>query len=562
MVASRAIVKFKTPPSANTLTRVRSNSIASRLAALGNSGWYVVDSRSKSAADLIAVLQQDPAVDQAAGDVIGWAAGRGRHTLNRRARLSPLFTDVIPNDPGFPDEWDLRNTGQTINGVTGVDGADIDVEGAWSRSQQILGSKAGTPTAIAVFDSGIAYGLSDLSENMWSAPSAYTISIQGNVYDCPEGSHGFSAVDFTSGCSGQENEAWSHGTQVASVIGAIGNNSEGMVGEAWATEMLSIRIFDANGLTSETTVQTGIDALLQIMNTFGTQAPVGVINMSITFGGPTPGLESSIQEAAAHGIVTAAATGNECGPSADYPALYRTTGEIAVSGSDQLDEPMFFSDSDCSNPGGQVAAPGKNIEAIAPGGTFAPNFGGTSASTPLVSAAAAILMSQCPLSPNAVVNTLAGTAREITNLNSIADAGQRLDLGAALASCLDVGENSNGQGSLSVDLEPGDGIYATTGEINVTIDGITYSSSYDTSSDNTESIAEGLAGAISGRYVDANDNGDGTVSLSSQAKGSFTNYSVSVAVTKHCNGPAPECDPAPTVHGQSFTGGTGPTRPQ
>src|SRR6185437_8570147 len=133
-----------------------------------------------------------------------------------------------------------------------------------------------------------------------------------------------------------------HGTQDASMLGAIGNNDTAMVGEAWGTGMLSIRIFDSNGQAPETTVQTGIDALEQIMSTFGSQAPVGVIDMDVVFPAPTPGLETSIQQAAARGLVTVSPTGDECLNAADYPARYRTNGQIAVSGSDQLDEPMFF----------------------------------------------------------------------------------------------------------------------------------------------------------------------------------------------------------------------------
>jgi len=44
VVASRAIVRFKTPPSADTLARVRAESDPSSLAAVGHSGWYVLDS--------------------------------------------------------------------------------------------------------------------------------------------------------------------------------------------------------------------------------------------------------------------------------------------------------------------------------------------------------------------------------------------------------------------------------------------------------------------------------------------------------------------------------------
>ncbi len=38
---------------------------------------------------------------------------------------------ATPNDPGFGVEWGLHNTGQTIEGQTGIPDADIDAQEAW-----------------------------------------------------------------------------------------------------------------------------------------------------------------------------------------------------------------------------------------------------------------------------------------------------------------------------------------------------------------------------------------------------------------------------------------------
>lgn len=552
------------------MSRIRAESDAKRLVEVGHSGWYLVDSKSKNAGDLIALLQADPDVAQAAGDVIGSAPGRTEAVVHKPKRPRP-FTDIIPNDPGFPNEWGLLNTGQTINNVSGIAGADIDIEGAWSRSPDPVTVTTGTggdayaSVALAVVDSGIDATVDDLAGNLWSAPEAYTITIQGNVYNCSQGSHGFSAISGAAGCSGQEGVddlALGHGTQDASILGAVGNNGEGMTGAAWGTQMISIRVLDSNGLAPETTVQTGIDALEQIMSTFGGVAPVGVIDLDVVFSGPTPGLETSIQQAAALGLVTVSPTGNECHTSADYPAFYRTTGEIAVAGSDQLDEPMILGPGDCTNPGGQVAAPAKNIETIEPGGDIGPNCSGTSAAAPFVSAAAGLLMHMCPLTPNAVVATLEGTAMLVTDLQPFADQGQRLDVGAAIASCKDAA--LGGSGSVTVSLGQGQGLYDSYGTVTVMVDGTPYAYNYDTFSDDTDSIGQALANALTNKYLSVNYEGGGVISIAATALGAFTNYGLSASVTHSCDGPIRECDPYPRVQasGTSLTGGTGPTRPQ
>src|SRR6185437_15805481 len=127
VVAARAIVQFKTSPSGDTLSRINTEADANRLVEVGHSGWYLVDSKSKTAGELIPLLQADPDVKQAAGDVIGTMPGRVSPMAKATVPFKrPYFTDVIPNDPGFSNEWGLLNTGQTLNNVTGTARADID----------------------------------------------------------------------------------------------------------------------------------------------------------------------------------------------------------------------------------------------------------------------------------------------------------------------------------------------------------------------------------------------------------------------------------------------------
>ena len=71
------------------------------------------------------------------------SAGRNPRRQNRRrptlelleARLVP---SVYPNDPGFPQQWELHNTGQT----GGLYDADMDLPAAWWRGRDGINKSA------------------------------------------------------------------------------------------------------------------------------------------------------------------------------------------------------------------------------------------------------------------------------------------------------------------------------------------------------------------------------------------------------------------------------------
>src|SRR4030095_1291717 len=117
-----------------------------------------------------------------------------------RGRLDAVF----PNDPSFRDGtlWALNNAGQN----QGLARADIDAPEAWSA----LTSPSNV--VIAVIDSGIRQTHEDLAANLWTNPR--------------DGSHGFNAL---TGSTNPEDDH-GHGTIVAGVIGAVGDNALGVTG--------------------------------------------------------------------------------------------------------------------------------------------------------------------------------------------------------------------------------------------------------------------------------------------------------------------------------------------
>jgi hypothetical protein len=91
-------------------------------------------------------------------------------TLENRSLLAGL---VFPNDPNFPNQWQLHNIGQT----GGLNDADIDMPAAWTVS---TGSMS---TVVAVLDSGIDYTLPDIYLNMWINESEIPASIASSLID-------------------------------------------------------------------------------------------------------------------------------------------------------------------------------------------------------------------------------------------------------------------------------------------------------------------------------------------------------------------------------------------
>ncbi len=145
----------------------------------------------------------------------------------------------IPDDPLFDDQWHLHNTGQ--NGAA-VD-ADIDAPEGWDISQ-------GVDAVIAIYDGGIDLSHEDL--NIWSnqgetggGKETNGIDDDGNGYiddyqgwDFTDNDNDPSPVDEPGPFGFKDN----HGTAVAGVAGAIGNNNKGVSGSAPGAVILPVRM--------------------------------------------------------------------------------------------------------------------------------------------------------------------------------------------------------------------------------------------------------------------------------------------------------------------------------
>jgi subtilisin family serine protease len=117
------------------------------------------------------------------------------------------------------------------------------------------------------------------------------------VGDCA-GGHGYNAFD---GTNDPSDDSTSHGTMVAGVLGAVGNNGKGVTGVAWQVQMMACKCLN-NSSGSDSTVIACIDYAL----TNGAR----IINAS--FDSPTPSLalSNAIVAAQVAGVIWVASAGN------------------------------------------------------------------------------------------------------------------------------------------------------------------------------------------------------------------------------------------------------------
>jgi subtilisin family serine protease len=342
-----------------------------------------------------------------------------------------LRASDVPQDPQFGDLWGLQNTGQSVRGAPGgTPGSDIDAASAWALT-------TGSPGhVVAVIDSGIDYNHQDLSANVWSAPSAFVVTIGGNTIVCAAGTHGFNAI--TNSCDPMDDN--NHGTHVAGTIGAVGDNGVGVAGVNWTASIMGSKFLNSFGSGTLANAIKAIEFTIQAKTAFaGTGgANVRVLNNSWGGSGYSQALLDEIDKARANDMLFVAAAGNN-GLNNDvwgfYPADYTywgATNIVAVAATDNNDQLASF-----SNYGPtlvHLGAPGVNILSTTRGNTYE-YFSGTSMAAPHVSGAAALVLSRCALTTAALKATILDHVDVVGGLTGWVASGGRLNIDAALRSC-------------------------------------------------------------------------------------------------------------------------------
>jgi subtilisin family serine protease len=210
--------------------------------------------------------------------------------------------------------------------------------------------------------------------------------------------------------------AHSHGTAMA---GAIAARSK-LVGVAPKVKLLAVRAFSGSGESAESTTFNILKSV-----DWAASKNARIINMSFA-GPPDDLLREMLAKANARGIVLIAAVGN-AGPRSPplYPAA--DAGVIGVTATDMDDKLMPQAN---RGPQVAVAAPGVEILAVAPDGTYQVTSGTSIAAAHASGVAALLLASKPNLTPAQVRASLTRGATRIP--------GKRNEVGAGVIDALAV----------------------------------------------------------------------------------------------------------------------------
>ncbi len=291
--------------------------------------------------------------------VVKIKAGESIHQVYARYKSDPNVVSVsynymfhtlaVPTDPRFNQQWGLQNTGQTVNGIGGVNGADMGLPLAWDVQTNC------SSVLVAVLDTGINYTHLDLSA---SIPAALQALMRDFTVADPT-KPGVSAYPKV----GHE----SHGTHVAGIIGASANNSLGTAGVCWQSQILPLRVLDEDGFGSISSIAAGIK--------YASNNGAKVINMSLGTTVRVPVtigdidiLSAAMDDARTAGAVVVVAAGND-GTDNDispvYPCNLPHDNIICVAAMDQNSVLADFSNFGKTSV--DVVAPGDNILSTLPG---------------------------------------------------------------------------------------------------------------------------------------------------------------------------------------------------
>ena len=254
---------------------------------------------------------------------------------------------ATPEDPEIDQQWAISN---------------INLNSAWNIT-------TGLPTIrVGVLDTGIASMHEDLCD----------------AYDQ------YYSVDFTGvGTEGYDYDG--HGTRVAGIIGASGDNDTGVCGVCWNVKLVSIQVLDNEGSGFSSTVARGI--------TYAAQNNIPIINLSLAWSGNLIANHYDVALntiiASYPGLVVCAAGNDEANNDnvTNYPSNYTLSNIIVVGASTQNNEKMSASNYGATSV--DVFAPGENIYTTIPTSDYAADHG-TSFAAPFVSGIAALILSLHP----------------------------------------------------------------------------------------------------------------------------------------------------------------------
>ena len=331
-----------------------------------------------------------------------------------------ILPAALPNDPSFASAWGLANTGQS----GGLPGNDIGATRAWDFT---TGSRS---VVVAVIDSGIDLTHPDLAANLWVNPGEIPgdgIDNDGNGF--VDDVHGWDFVDH----DGVPQDGFGHGTHVAGIIGAVGNNGIGVTGINWQVSIMALRIQDDRGAGTTSSVIAALRYATMMRRDHGVMI-VASNNSWEAPAGYSSVLEQVIREHGEAGITFVAAAGNRATDTdltPKYPGGYDLPNVITVAS--LTPQGVLAASSNYGATTVDVAAPGTAIQSTYKNGGYG-ILSGTSMAAPHVTGVAALLAAARPeIGVGEIRSAILGTATPLDSLAGKVASG-RLNAWAAVAS--------------------------------------------------------------------------------------------------------------------------------
>ena len=312
-----------------------------------------------------------------------------------------VSASALPNDPqAVANSWAIRA---------------MNLDNAWNEIHEA------PAVIVAVSDTGVDYSHEDLSENMWTNRSelggATGVDDDGN--GCIDDIHGCDFADNDGDPTPGPLDSAKHGTHVAGIIGAVGNNGKGVTGVAWRTQIMAVKGFSNLSDTAKSsdllkTIYYAVDNGARIINcSWGTERL------------PSQAEIQAFRYALSKNVLPVVAAGND-GADAATTSPAAIAGVMAVGAIGSHERVSGFSNF------------GKTVSIYAPGGDATSvggvadefifstlpmskgaygNLRGTSMAAPFISGLAALILSARPeLLAQDVAQVITASARKVRSL--------------------------------------------------------------------------------------------------------------------------------------------------
>jgi subtilisin family serine protease len=287
---------------------------------------------------------------------------------------------TLPNDPNFGAKWDLHNPGFVTDAAgnlvatTGQAGADV----AWLEAFEYLNNTGATHTntVVGIIDTGIRAAHQDMAGRV----------IGGRNF-CPS----FLCLIGTINPINWADDN-GHGTHVAGIVGASGNNGVGVSGVAWMDEIKFLAVKVCGGPLGVCNAAGIVNGIIWAVDN-----GAHVLNLSLGGGAPSTAQQNALQYALANNVLPICASGNDNGP-VSFPGAFPEC--MAVGSTGWGDVRASYSN---FGPQIEVTAPGGDVSGQQPHSFILSSWhtsntayayaAGTSMAAPQVAGLAALLRS-------------------------------------------------------------------------------------------------------------------------------------------------------------------------